>query len=132
MSDVSTTPARRGVHVPTWVIVTIGGVLLFLVAFAVGRRSERNHHDGGRFGDHAGRHGLGILVFLVIVALVVTGIVLAVRHFSGTGSRDGGHESGGATATSGTRDAEGLLAERLARGEIDEADYRSRLAALRG
>jgi putative membrane protein len=119
MSDVSSAPARHGIHVPTWVFVTIGGVLLFGIAFAIGRRSERRHFDGGRFGEHAGRHGLGILVVLVIVALVITGIVLAVRHFSGGG-------------TSGTRDAENLLAQRLARGEIDEAEYRSRLDALRG
>ncbi len=127
MSDVSSAPARRGIHVPTWVFVTIGGVLLFLLAFAIGRRSERRHLDGGRFGDHAGRHGLGILILIVIVALVIAGIVLAVRHFSGDGSagRD-------ASAPSGTRDAENLLAQRFARGEIDEAEYRSRLDALRG
>ena len=126
MSDVSSAPARRGIHVPTWVFVTVGGVLLFGIAFAIGRRSERRHFDGGRFGDHAGRHGLGILILLVIVALVITGIVLAVRHFSG----------GGAplppAAPPRTRDAENLLAQRLARGEIDEAEYRSRLDALRG
>jgi putative membrane protein len=125
MSDVSTASPRRGIHVPTWVIVTIGGVLLFGIAFAIGRRSERRHLDGGRFGEHTGRHGFGILILLVVVALVITGIVLAVRHFSG-----------GATSTtpevSGTRDAESLLAQRLARGEIDEAEYRSRLDALRG
>jgi len=127
MSDVSSAPARRGIHVPTWVFVTVGGVLLFLIAFAVGRRSERNRHDGMRFGEHGGRHGLGILILIVIVALVITGIVLAVRHFSGSGSG-----AGRAVETSGTRDAENLLAQRLARGEIDEADYRSRLDALRG
>ena len=124
MADASTTPARRGIHVPTWVFVTVGGVLLFLIAFAVGRRSERNHLDGGRFGEHAGRHGLGIVVLLVIVALVITGIVFAVRHFSGSG--------GGSADSSGTREAENVLAQRLARGEIDEADYRSRLNALKG
>ena len=123
MSDPSTTAARRGVHVPIWVFVTIGGLLLFLIAFAVGRRSERDHHDGGRFGEHAGRHGLGILVFLVIVALVITGIVFAVRHFSGGAGR---------ADSSGTSEAENLLAQRLARGEIDEAEYRSRLNALKG
>jgi putative membrane protein len=116
MSDAST-HARRGVHVPTWVFVTIGGLLLFGIAFAIGRRAERRQIDGGRFSEHAGRHGLGIFVLLVIVALVVTGIVLLVRHFSA-----GPHS---------TRDAEDVLAQRLARGEIDEADYRSRLDALR-
>jgi len=125
MSDVSSTPARRGIHVPTWVFVTIGGVLLFGIAFAIGRRSERRH-DGGRF-DHAGRHGFGIFILLVIVALVITGVVLAVRHFSGSGGGDSTTPAGSAT-----RDAENLLAQRLARGEIDEAEYRSRLDTLRG
>ena len=102
-------------------------MLLFGIAFAIGRRSERRHLDGGRFGDHAGRHGLGILILLVIVALVITGIVLAVRHFSG-----GGSAGRRRAAPSATRDAENLLAQRFARGEIDEAEYRSRLDALRG
>jgi uncharacterized membrane protein len=122
MSDARTAP-RRGVHVPAWVFLAIGGVLLFGLAFAIGRRSERNHRDGMRFGEHAGRHGLGILVFLAVVALVITGIVLAVRHFSGGGTSHG---------TSGTAEAESVLAQRLARGEIEEAEYRSRLDALRG
>lgn len=113
--------ARRGVHVPAWVFVTIGGVLLFGIAFAIGRRSERNHHDGMRFGEHAGRHPLAFILLIVIVALVITGIVLLARHFSG----------GGGSGARGTRDAEEVLAQRLARGEIDEADYRSRLDALR-
>ena len=122
MSDVSSTPARRGVHVPTWVFVTIGGVLLFGIAFAIGRRSERRHLDGGRF-DHAGRHGLGVLLLVIVLALVITGIVLAVRHFSG------GRQRSNATRD---RDAENLLAQRFAQGEIDEAEYRSRLDTAPG
>ena len=110
---------RRGVHVPVWVFVIVGGGLLFLVAFAIGRRSERRDFDGGRFGDHGGRHGLGVLLLVLVLALVVTGVVLAVRHFSG----------GNANATS---DAEHMLAQRFAQGEIDEAEYRSRLDTLRG
>ncbi len=77
---------RRGVHVPVWVFVIVGGVLLFLVAFAIGRRSERRDFDAGRFGEHSGRHGLGVLLLVLVLALVVTGIVLAVRHFSGGGN----------------------------------------------
>ena len=129
MSDVSTASPRRGIHVPAWVLVTIGGVLLFGIAFAIGRRSERRNLDGGRF-DHAGRHGLGILLLLVVVALVITGIVLAVRHFSADGAST--TQASTTPEVSRTRDAENLLAQRLARGEIDEAEYRSRLDALRG
>ena len=110
---------RRGVHVPVWVFVVVGGILLFLVAFAIGRRSERRDFDGGRFGEHSGRHGLGVLLLVLVLALVVTGIVLAVRHFSGGTER-------------ATSDAERVLAQRFAQGEIDEAEYRSRLDTLRG
>src|SRR4051812_12788416 len=102
MADGTTSPDRRGVHVPVWVFVGIGGVLLFLVAFAIGRRSERRHFDGGRFADHGGRHGLGVLLLVLVLALVVAGIVLAVRHFSGGGG------------SSATRDAERVLAQRFA------------------
>jgi len=120
MADGTVSPNRRGVHVPVWVFVSVGGVLLFLVAFAIGRRSERRHFDGGRFGEHGGRHGLGVLLLVLVLALIVAGIVLAVRHFSGGGN---------ANATS---DAERMLAQRFAQGEIDEAEYRSRLDTLRG
>ena len=61
-----------------------------------------------------------MLLLVIVLALVVTGIVLAVRHFSGSGN------------SSATRDAERVLAQRFAQGEIDEAEYRSRLEALRG
>jgi putative membrane protein len=58
--------------------------------------------------------GVGWLVLLA--AFVVLAVVL-VRHF---------------TQTSGTRHgAEEVLAERFARGEIDEEEFRSRRDALR-
>jgi putative membrane protein len=57
--------------------------------------------------------GIGWLVFL---AILVTLAVVLVRHF---------------TATAGRRSAEDILAERFARGEIDEEEYRRRLSALR-
>ena len=58
--------------------------------------------------------GIGWLVLLA--AVVVLGVVL-VRHF---------------TQTSQTRHgAEDVLAERFARGEIDEEEFRSRRDALR-
>ena len=103
---------RRGVHVPVWVFVSVGGVLLFLVAFAIGRRSERRDFDGGRFGEHGGRHGLGVLLLVLVLALVVAGIVLAVRHFSGGGN---------ANRDRATRSA--MLAQRFAAGR----DRRSRV-----
>ena len=60
--------------------------------------------------------GAGSLVFIVLIALVV---VLLVRR------PDESHPS------QRTSDAAEILAERFARGEIDEEEYHSRLAALR-
>ena len=56
--------------------------------------------------------GVGWLVFLAVV--VVLAVVL-IRHFTGTPTRGA---------------AENTLAERFARGEIDEEDYRRRRSAL--
>jgi putative membrane protein len=77
-------------------------------------------------------HGWGwagwILMSVAMVAfwaLVVTAVVLAVRYLAG---------ARGTTANppgSGSTRAEELLAERFARGEIDDNEYRQRLAALR-
>ena len=55
---------------------------------------------------------------LLFWALVVAGIVFLVRYFGRPGS-------------AGPR-TEAILAERLARGEIDEEEYRNRLRTLRG
>ncbi len=73
--------------------------------------------DGG---DHMGRGwwfmmGIGWLVFLAL--LVVLSVVL-VRHFTRGGPALGA--------------AEDVLAERFARGEIDEEEYRRRRDTLRG
>ena len=68
------------------------------------------HHDGGM--------GWGWLVMLILIVLVVAVTVLLVRHFSagGRSGRDG---------------AEQVLAERFARGEIDEEEFRKRRDTLR-
>jgi putative membrane protein len=95
---------------------------------------------------------LGILLTVAFWALVVLAIVWLVRSFSnrGTGTAPGGrHWAGGRSggpagyyappaagpATAGPvrgGGAEQILAERFARGEIDEGEYRGRLAVLRG
>lgn len=66
---------------------------------------------------------VGILLLFVLIALLV---VLIVRLGSHRGAPSG------ATAAPTRSTAEDLLAERLARGEIDPAEYRERLTALRG
>lgn len=58
-------------------------------------------------------------------ALVITAVVLAIRYL--TGSRG----SAASATSSGQNRAEDVLAERFARGEIDENEYRQRLSALR-
>jgi putative membrane protein len=62
--------------------------------------------------------GWGWLVMVIIIMLVVAVTVLLVRHFI-----DGGRSS--------HRGAEEVLAERFARGEIDEEEFRKRRDALR-
>ncbi len=61
--------------------------------------------------------GLNLLLFWV---LLILGVALLVRYLG----RSGTHTHHGK--------AEDILAERFARGEIDEQEYRQRLAVLRG
>jgi len=55
---------------------------------------------------------------------VIFGIVALVRYFGRSGQQT--------TAPQPPQAPERLLAERFARGEIDEEEYQRRLAALRG
>ena len=74
--------------------------------------------------DHMNVWGYGLMAFssLLFWALVVAGIVLLVRYLG----RTTGQPLGG-----DRRQAERILAERFARGEIDEDEYRQRLETLR-
>jgi putative membrane protein len=75
------------------------------------------HHGGGYW--WAWLIGAVVLVFLVGL------IVFAVIKMS-TGS-----QGGGASFAPSRRSADDVLAERFARGEIDEQEYRDRRDALR-
>lgn len=71
-----------------------------------------------------GMGGWGYL-FMIISSvlfwgLLITGIVVLVRHFSGRPTND----------RPGTASPEQILAERYARGEIDDEEYRRRLDTL--
>jgi putative membrane protein len=122
-SHVAPKGEREGtVFVPRWMLVVLAAVGALLVvgfAFAVGHRiGERHGGFGGHgFGEHGGGRGVGVIVVLVLVAIAVAVVVVLVRHF---GSRP--HVA---------RDAEGVLADRFARGEIDEAEFLRRRDALR-
>ena len=58
-------------------------------------------------------------------ALVITAVVLAVRYLAGPRGTDASPSGSGRTR------AEGVLAERLAHGEIDEIEYRQNMSLLR-
>ena len=78
--------------------------------------------------DHMGGWGwvattLGSLLFLALLGLIAWLVVRAVRR-----PGDGPPRS---ARTAGQDTAERLLADRFARGEIDEDEYRRRLATLR-
>jgi putative membrane protein len=78
-------------------------------------------------GDGWGWAGWALMTVGMVAfwALVITAVVFGVRYLSGTR---------GTTANppgSGPSSAEDLLAERFARGEIDDNEYRQRLSALR-
>ena len=77
--------------------------------------------------------GWGLMTF-AFWALVVVAVVLLIRHFSRSGEHrpPGPHAYGPPPPDAPHTSAEQLLAERYARGEIDDEEYRRRLATLRG
>jgi putative membrane protein len=114
-------PQPSGFFLPRWLLVTLGGIAVLAVGFVLGRIADGRGHR--RFGDlhgHAGHPALRFVVVLVVLTLVVAAIVALVRHFSAAAK---------ATPVGGS--AEQLLAERFARGEIDEAEFVRRRDALR-
>ena len=77
-------------------------------------------------------HGMGwggwvvmTMVMVVFFALAITAVVAAV-HYLGDGSQRG-KVRGGPSA----RAPEDVLADRFARGEVDDEEYRRRMALLR-
>ncbi|WP_330318983.1 hypothetical protein [Streptomyces platensis] len=82
-------------------------------------------------GARAGWFGMAVMMVLVW-ALIIVGIVALIRYFTGSHRS---HPSGPPPSSTdpgwGSRRAEDLLAERFARGEIDEGEYTRRLTLLR-
>lgn len=86
------------------------------------------YHDGWGWGGWL----LGILLTVAFWGLLITAIVWVVRAVRG--GRPGGpvyHMPAAPFRPSGSG-PEAILAERFARGEIDENEFRSRLDVLRG
>ena len=73
---------------------------------------------------HWWRGLIALTVFAVIVGLVVWAVVRLTSHRQPA--------TAGPSAAPGRMPAEDVLADRLARGEIDTEEYRQRLSALRG
>ncbi|WP_405719516.1 SHOCT domain-containing protein [Streptomyces sp. NBC_00046] len=70
------------------------------------------------------------MIMVVFWSLLIVGIVAFTHYLTNTHrGRQSGSSSG--EAAWGSRRAEDLLAERFARGEIDEEEYKRRLTLLR-
>lgn len=65
------------------------------------------------------------LVLTLFFAVVITAIVVAVRYLA-AGGRHPDQESAARSAQ-----AEDVMAQRFARGEIDDTEYRQRMTVLR-
>jgi putative membrane protein len=127
-TEVSTNPPeRKGFYVRGWILAVVAVVIVAAAAVAIGfamndggdgdrRGFGRGGGFGGRHGD--GGHGLGIILLLILIALAIAGAVLVARRYAARAKETGSS-------------AEEILAERFARGEIEEADYLSRRNALR-
>ena len=74
------------------------------------------------FGDHLSGWGWAFMAFgsVLFWAVLIIGIVALVRSLN----------DNNAFGSGGRYSAEDLLAQRFARGEIDEAEYRQRLRIL--
>ena len=66
---------------------------------------------------------IGLVVLVALIGLVVWAVVRVTTHPD---------RSAATGAPPGRMSAEEVLADRLARGEIDVDEYRQRLSALRG
>ena len=123
-------PERKGFYVQGWLLAALGVVVVLGVAIAIGFAvggdggggdgggGEAGGPEGG-FQHHGGEgHGRGIIVLLILIAIVIAAAVFFARRYR-------------APSADAKTSAEEILAERFARGEIDEADYLSRRDALR-
>lgn len=83
--------------------------------------------DGWMWGNGIGWGSWVVMSIMMALvwALVIAGIVLAIRYLNGP------RHSAGRSHDHPNTSAEDLLAERFARGDIDEDEYRRRASLLR-
>lgn len=84
-----------------------------------------SHHPGWG----AGFWFVPVIFWVLLLATIVTLVLVRRRRHGWPPYGPPGFGPWGADAAA--RSAEGVLAERFARGEIDEAEYRARLEVLR-
>jgi putative membrane protein len=135
-------PERHGWHIPTWAAITGGVLLLVIAALGVLRairlhRGDRVRRFGGigrGFGDAGNGHVHWVLWIVVILALVggIALLVAASRHRRAASAAAAFAAPASTTPTPPAAvGAEQILADRFARGEIDEAEFVARRNALR-
>ena len=78
----------------------------------------------GNFWGWGGWILMGV-VMVLLSAILITAVVLAVRHLAGSDAQRNRADSGASSRP------ENALAQRFARGDIDEDEYRRRMTLLR-
>jgi putative membrane protein len=122
----------HNVSVGGWIVMSISMVLFWALVIGVGamlfRAFARSSDSAAQFG---GPSGLAPVTCSNVVADDMPGA--GSRRSPELRSRvSSGSDLGGTPAGTGRPFPEQLLAERFARGEIDEGEYRQCLAVLRG
>ncbi len=78
----------------------------------------------GHCGEVGWAHWVWTAETFLLWALLITAVVLVVRHLVSLGGAN-------ASPATGAAREEGLLAERYARGELDDGEYQRRMTVLR-
>jgi putative membrane protein len=106
----------------------VGGAVAALMTANIALADGRGF--GGGFGGR--RRGDGLMLFFPLLLLIAVGVLLVVlwrgRH---PVTPVGGPPAPPAPPASPTLNAQAILADRLARGEISPDDYRSAITVLR-